>query len=92
MKLLKMGSSFITLSGMKLVTSPQAQKILEIEGKPINWRTFMKLVEIKHLEPSYISPQGTKFWDKKKIENLRQYLPSKRIHGPVGWFNNKDPK
>jgi hypothetical protein len=76
--------AFYMVGGMKLITSPQAIAILKVEGKPINWRTFVKLTQKHQIKPEMTLPQGTKLWDIDKVHKLAELLPKKRVFGRKG--------
>ena len=70
---------------MKLVTSSQARTILSIEGRPINVRTFDKLVKagLLRLGATVVSgfgvAAGTRFFRLEDVEALAKRMPKKRL-------------
>lgn len=73
--------NYYQLNGMKLLTSTQCRDKLRVDNKPINWRTFEKLLKKFKIKPELITPQGTKLYDEDKISPLKHNLPKTRRPG-----------
>jgi len=88
--------AYLTFNGMKLITSTQARTLWKIQGKPIDRRTFDKIVKYFGIKPEYTSPQGSRFFDEEKIKEIAPKLPRKRSQfrpetgGLIRYFQDRD--
>ena len=65
------------------MTSGEAREILNIEGHPINIRTFEKLIEAKLIRVDSVQNKtGTRLFSEEEILALVKYLPKKRSAPP----------
>ncbi len=72
---------------MDFVTSTQARNILKVKDpetgkkKPIDWRTFTKMMKKVGIKPAFTTPQGTHLYKIKQIKELALKLPNIRKKG-----------
>ena len=80
---------------MRLETSKSARGILSIEGRPINIRTFDKLVDIGLLEIVAYADNGLRLFQSEDVELLSKRLPKKRLpsrHGLINYLQGDGSK
>lgn len=59
-----------------LITSGESRGMISVNGKPINPRTFEKLLEMANIKPVFIVPgTGVRLFSRKHIALLAKKLP-----------------
>lgn len=66
---------------IKLITSTQGMQILKVEGRPINIKTFKRILAQEGVGPEQTLPQGTHLYDEEKIKRLARKISKKRVPG-----------